>query len=298
MIDAGPGIFRAELVSLLPTVAAASMDLHTVNRVWRPVRAGEISSWEAGFAWLAGGTWLFSEPQVDVHTLIDLESLQWPSLVPSEDGLEIAATCRVVELDQFVEKAPPEWRAAPLFRQCSRSFLASFKIWNEATVGGNICMSLPAGPMISLTAALEGVATLWPRSGEPRQVAIVDFVTGNHENVLANGELLRSIFLPAFALRKKFAFRRFTLTHLGRSEALLIGTRCPVRGEFLLTITAATLRPAQLRFAGPPAADELKRAIDAAVPFAMCLDDTHGSPAHRKHLAHYFAQQIRSELTD
>ena len=117
-------------------------------------------------------------------------------------------------------------------------------------MGGNICMSLPAGPMISLTAALEGVATLWPRSGEPRRVAIVDFVTGNHENVLAPGELMRSIFLPAYALRKKFAFRRFTLTHLGRSEVLLIGTRCPAHGEIVLTITAATLRPVQLRFEG------------------------------------------------
>jgi CO/xanthine dehydrogenase FAD-binding subunit len=273
------------------------MDLHTVNRVRRPARAEEIASWEAGFAWLAGGTWLFSEPQVDVHTLIDLESLEWPSLKPSDDGLEIASTCKVVELDQFVEQAPRGWTAAPLFRQCCRSFLASFKIWNEATVGGNICMSLPAGPMISLTAALEGVATLWPRSGEPRRVSIVDFVTGNHENVLAPGELLRSIFLPAYALRKKFAFRRFTLTHLGRSEALLIGTRCWVRGEFLLTITAATLRPVQLSFEGPPAAEELKRAIDDTVPFSLYLDDVHGSPAHRKHLTHYFAEQIRSELS-
>ena len=148
-----------------------------------------------------------------------------------------------MELDQFVDRAPPDWTAAPLFRQCCRSFLASFKIWNEATVGGNICMSLPAGPMISLTAALEGVATLWPRSGEPRRVSVVDFVTGNHQNVLAPGELLRSIFLPAHALRKKFAFRRFTLTHLGRSEVLLIGTRCPEHGEFVLTITAATAPP-------------------------------------------------------
>jgi CO/xanthine dehydrogenase FAD-binding subunit len=273
------------------------MDLHTVNQVRRPARAEEIASWEAGFAWLAGGTWLFSETQVDVHTLIDLESLEWPSLRPSEDGLEIAATCRVVELDQFVERAPAGWTAAPLFRQCCRSFLASFKIWNEATVGGNICMSLPAGPMISLTAALEGIATLWPRGGEPRRVAVVDFVTGNHENVLAPGELLRSIFLPGYALRKKFAFRRFTLTHLGRSEVLLIGTRCPVRGEIVLTITAATLRPVQLRFAAVPAAKELTRAIDAAVPLAQYLDDTHGSPAHRKHLTHYFAEQIRLELS-
>lgn len=272
------------------------MDLHTVNRVRRPAHAEEISSWEAGFAWLAGGTWLFSEPQVDVHTLIDLQSLKWPSLQISAEGLEIASTCTVAELDRFVEKAPPDWTTAPLFRLCCRSFLASFKIWNEATVGGNICMSLPAGPMISLTAALEGVATLWPRSGEQRRVPIVDFVTEDHRNVLAPGELMRSILLPAHALRKNFAFRRFTLTHLGRSEALVIGTRCPEHGEFLLTITAATVRPFQLHFEGMPTAEGLKRAIDEAVPFSMYFDDVHGSPAHRKHLTHYFAQQIRSEL--
>lgn len=223
------------------------MDLHSIKQVRRPARAEEIASWEAGLAWLAGGTWLFSEPQFDLHTLIDLASLQWPALQASEEGLEIGSTCTIAELDRLVEKAPPDWTAAPLFRLCCRSFLASFKIWNEATVGGNICMSLPAGPMISLTAALEGVATLWPRSGEPRRVAIVDFVTDNHANVLAPGELLRAISLPARALRKKFAFRRFTLTHLGRSEVLLIGTRCSDQGEFLLTITAATVRPIQLR---------------------------------------------------
>src|SRR5258706_8591217 len=88
-----------------PIERLPSMDLHTVNRVRRPTRAEDITSWEAGFAWLAGGTWLFSEPQVDVHTLIDLESLEWPALGPSEDGLEIASTCRVVELDRFVAQA-------------------------------------------------------------------------------------------------------------------------------------------------------------------------------------------------
>jgi CO/xanthine dehydrogenase FAD-binding subunit len=274
------------------------MDLHTVERVRRPARAEEIASWEAGFAWLAGGTWLFSEPQPDVRTLIDLQSLRWPSLQVSADGLEIAATCTVAELDRFAEQAPLDWKAAPLFRQCCRSFLASFKIWHEATVGGNVCMALPAGPMISLTAALEGVATLWPRGGEPRRVAVVDFVTGNHQNVLAPGELLRSIFLPAHALCKRFAFRRFTLTHLGRSEVLLIGTRCPAHGEFLVTITAATLRPVQLSFAGTVTAGELPRAIDHAVPRGLYLDDAHGSPAHRRHLTYYFAEQIRAELAD
>ena len=60
-------------------------------------------------------------------------------------------------------------------RECCNSFLASFKIWNAATVGGNICMSLPAGPMISLTVALEATYTLWPRTAPAREVPIDRF---------------------------------------------------------------------------------------------------------------------------
>jgi CO/xanthine dehydrogenase FAD-binding subunit len=271
-----------------------TMDLNTIVEIKRPVRADEVKDWADGFSWLAGGTWLFSEPQVDTHTLIDLGGLGWPSLTPSPKGLEIAATCRVFELERFV--APPEWKAAPLFRECCHSFLSSFKIWNEATIGGNIVMSLPAGPMISLTAALEGICTLWPRGGEPRSVCVVDFVTGYNRNVLGPGELLRSIFLPVSALKKTYAFRRFTLTQLGRSEVLLIGTRCPEQGTFLLTITAATLRPVQVQFKNVPTAEEMKEAIDDAVPPDLYLDDPHGSPPHRRHLTYYYAEQIREEL--
>jgi CO/xanthine dehydrogenase FAD-binding subunit len=69
--------------------------------------------------------------------------------VVSEQGLQISPTCTIARLEAL--EAPPEWTAAPLIRQCCHSFLASFKVWNTATVGGNICMSLPAGPMIYLT---------------------------------------------------------------------------------------------------------------------------------------------------
>ena len=271
------------------------MDLNTITEVVRPPDAEAVKNWPNGYAWLAGGTWLFSEPQVTTHTLVDIESFNWPSLVTKPEGLEVAATCKVIELNQYTP--PPEWEAAKLFPKCCRAFLASFKIWNEATVGGNIVMSLPAGPMISLTAALEGVCQLWPRNGPPHEVPVADFVTGNHANVLAPGELLRSIFLPASALRKKYAFRRFTLTHLGRSEALLFGTRCPDRGEFVLTVTASTLRPVQLRFENVPTAETLRSTLDQAAPFELYLDDVHGSPAHRQHLTYFFAEQICQELS-
>jgi CO/xanthine dehydrogenase FAD-binding subunit len=149
--------------------------------------------------------------------------------------------------------------------------------------------------MITLTVALEGTLTLWPRGAAPRQVAAVDFVTGNHANVLRPGELLRSVRLPATALTRRFAFRRSSLTHLGRSAAFLIGTRGA--GDFLLTVTAATPRPIQLRFDRVPSAEELRHSLDAAIPGGDYFADVHGSPAYRRRVTHYYAEQIRAELS-
>jgi CO/xanthine dehydrogenase FAD-binding subunit len=267
------------------------MNLNTIVEVKRPTSADQITQWRDGYAWLAGGTWLFSEPQVATDTLIDLDSLGWTPLTATPAGLEIAATCRIADLHAF--KGPADWRAVPLFRGCIDAFLMSFKIWNAATVGGNICMSLPAGAMISLTAALEGVCTLWPRNDKPREVAVVDFVTGNHQNVLRKGELLRSIHLPASALSKRYAMRQVSLTHLGRSAALIIGT---LGDDFLLTITAATPRPVQLRFAKLPSAQELQQAIDFRLPADAWFEDVHGSAPYKRHVTRYLAEQIRQEL--
>src|SRR5436190_6523004 len=220
------------------------MDLNTVCEVARPAARGEAGPWRDGDAWLAGGTWLFSEPQPGVRRLIDLEGLRWEPLTVSDDGLAIAATCTIGRLDGLA--APKEWRAAPLIRQCCRSLLASFKVLHSATVGGNLCMSLPAGAMISLTAALEGVCTIWQPDGGDRRVGVVDFVTGPQQNVLGKGELLRAIDLPASALHKRTSFRRMSLTHLGRSSVLLIGTLSPRQGAWALTVTAATVRPVRI----------------------------------------------------
>src|ERR1017187_9879011 len=118
------------------------MNLNTVTEIMHPTSADEIGQWRPGYAWLGGGTWLFSEPQWAIDTLIDLDQLKWPALTASAGGLEIAATCRVVELFDYA--GPAAWTAVPLFKECCNAFLASFKIWNAATVGGNICMSLPA----------------------------------------------------------------------------------------------------------------------------------------------------------
>src|SRR5437867_1371444 len=269
------------------------MDLNTIATVAHPTTRDQLPVWTAGDAWLAGGTWLFSEPQVHLRRLIDLTDLKWPALTIGETRLSIAATCTVAQLDALA--CPPEWIASPLINQCCRAFLASFKIWKTATVGGNICMSLPAGPMISLTSALDGVCTIWQADGGERNIPVTDFVTGDQHNVLAPGELLRQIDIPLAALKRRSAFRQISLTPVGRSAALLIGS-IDGEGAVTLTVTASTTRPVQLAFARNPQAKELREALLHHLPDTLYHDDLHGKPAWRKHMTMRLAEEIRAEL--
>lgn len=272
------------------------MNLNTIEEVWHPTPNGPLpGDWRDGDSWLAGGTWLFSEPQPHLRRLLDLQGFGWEPITLTERELRIATTCTIAQLDAF--QVPEDWCAAPLVGQCCRALLASFKVWNTATVGGNVCMSLPAGAMISLATALEGQCNLLLRNGDHKRLAVEDFVTGDHRNVLQPGDLLRSIDLPLSALRKQSAFRQMSLTHLGRSSALLIGTIDPDSGVFMLTVTASTVRPVRIEFSRVPDPDDLRSSLDERIEDPMYHDDVHGSPAYRKHLTHHFAEEIRQELS-
>jgi CO/xanthine dehydrogenase FAD-binding subunit len=221
------------------------------------------TAWREGDAWLAGGTWLFSEPQPTTTRLLDLNSFGWPDLTIDEDGVEIAATC-------------------------------TFKIWNTASVGGNICLSLPAGPMTSLTTSLDATATIWSADGAIRELPVLDFVIGAGRNVLGPGDLLRSVHLPASSLRCRTAFRQLSLSTLGRSAAVVIG-RLHADGGLVVTVSASTARPYQLRFAEVPDPARALAALEATVP--EYFDDVHGQPAWRHQITSVLLSEICAELT-
>ncbi|MEW6121424.1 MAG: FAD binding domain-containing protein [Pseudomonadota bacterium] len=272
------------------------MDLNTIHQVAQPVARGELPPFSDGDAFVGGGTWLFSEPQPHLRRLIDLSSLGWQALRIGPDGVEIAATCTLAELNAAA--FPAHWPAASLVAECCRCLMGSFKVWNMATVGGNLCMSLPAGPMISLAAGLDATCLIWSPDGTDRRVSLFDFITGPRQNALRPGEVLRSIHLPASALARRAEMRRASLTRLGRSAALLIGTRGREDGAFTLAVTAAVPRPQRFHFPGPPDAAALRARLEAAIPPEGFYDDIHGAPAWRRHMTLRFAEEIRHALCE
>ena len=268
------------------------MDLNTIRAVLRPSDRSGLPEPGAGDAFLAGGTWLFSEPQRDLVRLIDLRSLRWPSIVRTEAALSLAATCTLAELDAHAAEA--RWPAAALMRQCCRSLWGSFKIWNAATVGGNLCLALPAAPMAALLVALDAACTIWTRDGSSRVVPAAEFIVGAGRTCLAAGEVLRRIDLPAGRLGGRFALRQASLSVEGRSAALLVG-RLDARG-LVLTVTASTPRPVRLAFPDLPDEASMQGALDRACGAAGWHDDVHGAPDWRRHMTLRLAGEIRREL--
>lgn len=220
---------------------------------------------------LSGGTWLFSEPQPDVTGLVDLTTLGW---APYEllDGeplvLRIAATCTISQL-----LTAPWGPLAAAARACAESLLMSFKIQHVATVGGNLCLALPAGAMTSLTAGLGGEAVIWTPDGGERREPVATFVSGVRSTSLAPGEVLRCIDVPL--IDQHAVVRRTSLAPLGRAAAVVVATSRAV------TVTASTTRPVVLDPGSP----------DAGLAAIDCwYDDPHGPADWRRavtaHLVH------------
>ncbi len=280
------------------------MDLIDVREI-RVAATRDDLSVGPGERFLAGGTWLYSVKETGLTGLVDLTGLGWKSIVHTDSALVISATCTVAELSRLTpaalrtdplragsgEESPSDPLA--LFWQCANAFLASFKIWNVATVGGNIALALPAGPMTSLAASLDADAVIWMPDGGERRISVVDLVTGVMRTALEPGEVLREIVIPRSSLVSRTGFRRIALNDLGRTGTLVIARR-DSGGDTVFTVTGGTTHPVQLRFDGLPSTSLLQermRAIDC------WYDDAHGSADWRRAMSLRFAEQLRRGLS-
>lgn len=271
------------------TTGALEMDLNTVARYRSALIRSDLAL-APGERILGGGTWLFSEPQIGTSGLVDLTTMEWPDIEYTVDGLRVGATCTIAELS----KLPPRdgWTAQPLFFQCASALLASFKVWNVATVGGNICQSFAAAAMVSLCAALDADALIWRPDGSEYMVPVAALMTGNGTNALGPGEVLRAVDFPEHALRARTGFRKIALASLGRSGAVLTG-RVDQDGQAVFTITAATLRPVILRYPELPDAATLLAAANNADGF---YTDPLGPADWRRQVSGVLLEEIRQEL--
>ncbi|MRH87198.1 oxidoreductase [Nocardia sp. SYP-A9097] len=267
------------------------MDLDTVRELVVARDRADLDGLGEGTAILAGGTWLYSEPQQRVRRLIDITELGWTALTIDNAGLEIAATCTLAEL--AAGEYPAAWNATRLFAQGCGALVASHKIRRTATVGGNICLALPAGAVLAALTALGGFGLVWGPRGD-QWIPLSHFVTGAGETVLLPGEVLRAVRIPESNLSSRTAFRKISLAPLGRSGSVVMG-RLDADGGCVITISAATTRPTVLEFSSLPSVGELSAIVLGLDP-GVWYDDPHGAPDWRRHVSGVLAAEIAREL--
>jgi len=263
------------------------MDLVTVRTVRTPSHRDDLAL-APGEQPLAGGTWLFSEEQPGLTGLVDLTTLGWRDTERTPDGLRIAATCTIAALRRVVPE--DDWAAWPLVDRCANALLASFKVWNQATVGGNVAVALPAGAITALLVTLDATAEVWTPDGGERRVPVAELVTGPRTTDLAPGEVIRAFDVPRAALASTTGFRRVSLSPHGRTGALVTARWSST--DFVLVVTGATPRPLVLRFPAAPTAEEVDARLAAHDDW---YDDPHGSPDWRRAVSRRFAAELVHE---
>ncbi|SDP20327.1 CO or xanthine dehydrogenase, FAD-binding subunit [Microbacterium testaceum StLB037] len=268
------------------------MDITTVTS-YRAARTRSDLALAPGEVVIAGGTWIMSEPQPGTTGFVDLITLGWPDLEITDEGLRIGATCTIARLLAWVEtEAPSAWTSLALARPSADALLASFKIWNTATVGGNVCQAFAAGAMIALLSTLDATALVWTPDGGERRIAVAELVVDNAATSLAPGEVVRALDIPARALEARVGLQKIALAELGRSGAV-VTARVDPDGTAVFVVTAAVRRPRVLRFPHVPGAGELRDAVAAASDF---YTDPLGSADWRVGVSVVLAERLRARF--
>ena len=221
---------------------------------------------------------------VDLSAVAELRTI---SDAP-DGGLRIGAsvTARELELDARVRS-----RFAALAE--SAAMVGSVQVRNLATLGGNLCNAAPSADMAPPLLALDAEAVIAGPSGQ-RRVPMASFFLGVRRTVLAPGELLLEIVVPAQGAQSGGNYLRHTprreldIAVVGvASQVTLTGGKCTAARIALAAVAPVPLRAtdAEQALVGQPLTpQQIERAAELASGAARPIDDHRGSIEFRNHL--------------
>jgi carbon-monoxide dehydrogenase medium subunit len=221
---------------------------------------------------------------VDLSAVAELRTIS----DAADGGLRIGAsvTARELEQDARVRSRFPALAE-------SAAMVGSIQVRNLATLGGNLCNAAPSADMAPPLLALDADAVIAGPSGQ-RRVSMASFFLGVRRTVLAPGELLLEIVVPAQGAQSGGNYLRHTprreldIAVVGvASQVTLTGGKCTTARIALAAVAPVPLRAtdAEQALVGQPLTpQQIERAADLASGAARPIDDHRGSIEFRNHL--------------
>jgi CO/xanthine dehydrogenase FAD-binding subunit len=203
-------------------------------------------------------------------------------------GLRVGAmvTARELELD-------PQVRASYLAVAESGAVVGSVQVRHLATVGGNLCNAAPSADMVPPFLALDAEAVIAGPEGR-RRVPLASFFLGVRRTVLAPGELLLELVVPAPGPRSGGNYLRHTprreldIAVVGVASQVTLSNGTCAKARIALAAVAPTpirATAAEQALEGQPITPEgIDRAAELAVAAARPISDQRGSAEFRSHL--------------
>jgi aerobic carbon-monoxide dehydrogenase medium subunit len=250
---------------------------------------------------IAGGTafaLLYRQGLIRPTSVVAIRHL--PGLAGVEargDGLWIgaAATHREIERSPDVRRSHPALAAA-------ESQVATVRIRNQATLGGNLAHADPAHDPPSVLIALDAVAHLRGPGGSARQVPLDAFFVDYLATVLEPGELIIGIEVPPMAAGTRAAYHKF----LPRSadDYATVAVAVAVRLDDDRRVAAARIAlgavgPTPIRATAAetalvgtvPDAAAVAQAAELARDAVDPLDDARGSAAYKRDMTRVWVRR-------
>lgn len=245
---------------------------------------------------VAGGTDLLPQMKnglIRPARVIDLSGVAALRGIESANGrgLRIGATATAREIEQHL-LVRPAWEALAE----SAALVGSIQVRNLATVGGNLCNAAPSADMAPPLLALDAQAVIAGPRGRRgrRRVPLADFFTGVRRTVLAPGELLVELLVPAPGPHSGSHYLRHTPRRELDIAVVGVASQVTVRDGVCarVRIALAAVAPTPLRATAAeqwlegqaPTPERIERAAELAVEAARPIDDQRGSAEFRRHL--------------
>lgn len=241
---------------------------------------------------LAGGTDLLVDlktARLHARCLISLDRIPGLSGVSVRNGrLHIGALTTIRQLSESPVLRGP-WQA---IRDAALQ-MAAPQVRNLATVGGNIASSVPCADLPPILTALRGSVVLFSGAAQ-REVALESFFLGPRCNVLAAGEILTEVILPAPTRNSGAAYERFALRDGNGIAVAAVAAWLALDGgrvrdaRIVLGAVAPVPKPAHaagaLLIGRAPDEDAFEEAAQAAMQSAEPISDVRGSAGYRREL--------------